>query len=138
MPSQSTLTIVLYFVVFFGIMYFLMIRPQQKQQKQRQAMLNSLRVRDKVITSGGIYGKITKIKEKSVMVQIADKLEVEVTRAGIASVENREVVVEKDKDKKNGNGKDGKESKDGKGKNAPESGKAETEEGAAETTSGEG
>ncbi|CAA7601684.1 preprotein translocase, YajC subunit [Acididesulfobacillus acetoxydans] len=134
MPSQGTLTIILYFVVFFGIMYFLMIRPQQKQQKQRQAMLSSLRVKDKVITSGGIYGKITKIKEKSVMVQIADKIEVEVTRAGIASVENREITVEKDKDKKNGN-KDGKE---GKGKNAPESGKAETDDGAAEPTSGEG
>lgn len=95
--QSSTLTLVLYFVVFFGIMYFLMIRPQQKQAKQRQALLNSLRVKDKVITAGGIYGKITKVKEKSVMVQIADKVEIEVTKNGITSVENREVVVEKDK-----------------------------------------
>lgn len=104
--QSSTLTLVLYFVVFFGIMYFLMIRPQQKQAKQRQALLNSLRVKDKVITAGGIYGKITKVKEKSVMVQIADKVEIEVTKNGISSVENREVVVEKEKkgdknDKKN-------------------------------------
>lgn len=103
---NSTLTLVLYFVVFFGIMYFLMIRPQQKQAKQRQALLNSLRVRDKVITAGGIYGKVTKVKEKSVIIQIADKVEIEVTKNGIASVENREIVVEKDKkgdksDKKN-------------------------------------
>lgn len=97
MPSQNTLTLVLYFVVFFGIMYFLMIRPQQKQQKQRQAMLSSLKVKDRVITAGGMYGKITKVKEKSVMVQIADKVEIEVTRAGIASIENREVTVEKEK-----------------------------------------
>ncbi|AHF07477.1 preprotein translocase subunit YajC [Desulfitobacterium metallireducens] len=95
--QSSTLTLVLYFVVFFGIMYFLMIRPQQKQAKQRQALLNSLRVKDKVITAGGVYGKITKVKEKSVMVQIADKVEIEVTKNGIASVENREVAVEKDK-----------------------------------------
>ncbi|MEA4900403.1 preprotein translocase subunit YajC [Desulfitobacterium sp.] len=95
--NNSTVTMILYFVVFFGIMYFLLIRPQQKQAKQRQALLSSLRVRDKVITAGGIYGKITKVKEKSVMVQIADKVEIEVTKNGIASVENREITVEKDK-----------------------------------------
>lgn len=94
---NSTYSLVLYFVVFFGIMYFLMIRPQQKQAKQRQALLSSLRVKDKVITAGGIYGKITKVKEKSVMVQIADKIEIEVAKSGITSVENRDVVVEKDK-----------------------------------------
>lgn len=95
--NQNTYSLVLYFAVFFGIMYFLMIRPQQKQAKQRQALLKSLRVKDKVITAGGIYGKITKVKEHSVMVQIADKVEIEVTKNGITSVENREVVVEKDK-----------------------------------------
>lgn len=105
--SSSTITLVLYMVVFFGIMYFFMIRPQQKQAKQRQAMLNSLRVNDKVITSGGIYGKVKKVKDNSVIVQIADKVEIEVARAGIASIENREVVVEKDKksDKKDKNEK---------------------------------
>ena len=97
MPSNSTLTLVGYFVVFFGIMYFLMIRPQQKQQKQRQAMLSSIRIRDKVITSGGIYGKIIKVKDTSVIVQIAEKVEVEVAKSGIVSIENREVTVEKDK-----------------------------------------
>lgn len=134
MPSQSTLTLVLYFVVFFGIMYFLMIRPQQKQQKQRQAMLGSLRVKDKVITSGGIYGKITKIKEKSVVVQIAEKVEIEVTRAGIASVENREIVVEKDKK----SDKDNKDTKDGKDKSKQIAEKAEPEESPDESTTGEG
>lgn len=94
---NSTTSLVLYFVVFFGIMYFLMIRPQQKQAKERQALLSSLHVKDKVLTAGGIYGKITKVKEKSVMVQIADKVEIEVAKSGITSVENREVAVEKDK-----------------------------------------
>ncbi|MHB8126289.1 MAG: preprotein translocase subunit YajC [Desulfitobacteriaceae bacterium] len=95
--NSQTLTLVGYFAVFFGIMYFLMIRPQQKQQKLRVAMLSSLRIRDKVITSGGIYGKIIKVKEKSVILQIAEKVEVEVDKAGITSIENREVTVEKDK-----------------------------------------
>ncbi len=95
--SQSTMSLVLYFVVFFGIMYFLMIRPQQKQAKQRQAMISSVRVRDKVITAGGIYGKIIKVKDNSVILQIADKVEVDVAKTGISSVENRDIVVEKDK-----------------------------------------
>lgn len=105
--SSSTVTLILYMAVFFGIMYLFMIRPQQKQAKQRQAMLNSLRPNDKVITSGGIYGKVKKVKDNSVIVQIADKVEIEVSRAGIASIENREVVVEKEKksDKKDKNDK---------------------------------
>lgn len=93
--NQSTLTLVLYFAVFFGIMYFLMIRPQQKQAKKRQAMMSSLRVKDQVITTGGIYGKISKIKDDSVMLQIADKVEVEIAKSGIVSVENRDIELEK-------------------------------------------
>jgi len=95
--DQSTLTLVLYFVVFFGIMYFLMIRPQQKQAKKRAALMSSLRTRDKVITTGGIYGKITKVKEDSVMLEIADKVEIEMAKSGIVSVENREIELEKGK-----------------------------------------
>ena len=95
--NQSTMSLVLYFVVFFGIMYFLMIRPQQKQAKQRKALLSSLRAKDRVITAGGIYGKITKVKDNSVILLIADKVEVEVAKSGIMSVENRDIVVEKDK-----------------------------------------
>ncbi|EGW40395.1 preprotein translocase subunit YajC [Desulfosporosinus sp. OT] len=95
--NQTTMSMVLYFAVFFGIMYFLMIRPQQKQAKQRKALLSSLRAKDRVITAGGIYGKITKVKDNSVMLLIADKVEIEVAKSGIVSVENRDVVVEKDK-----------------------------------------
>ena len=96
MINQTT-SLVLYFVVFFGIMYFLMIRPQQKQAKKRQALLSSIRVRDQIITAGGLYGKITKVKDDSVIMQIADKVEVEVAKTGIVSVENREIELEKAK-----------------------------------------
>jgi preprotein translocase subunit YajC len=101
--SQSTMSLVLYFVVFFGIMYFLMIRPQQKQAKQRQALLSGIRVKDRVLTAGGIYGKITKVKDNSVILQIADKVEIEVAKSGITSVENRDINAEDSKkgDKKN-------------------------------------
>lgn len=95
--TSSTMTLVLYFVVFFGIMYFLMIRPQQKQAKKRQALLSSIKVRDQIITAGGLYGKITKVKDNSVILLIADKVEVEMAKSGIISVENREIDLEKDK-----------------------------------------
>ncbi len=95
--SSSTMSLVLYFVVFFGIMYFLMIRPQQKQAKKRQALLNGIKVRDQIITAGGLYGKITKVKDNSVVLLIADKVEVEVAKSGIVSVENRDIELEKAK-----------------------------------------
>lgn len=101
--SNPTTSLVLYIAVFFGIMYFLMIRPQQKQQKARQNLLSNLRVKDKVITSGGIYGKIIKVKEDSVLLQIAEKVEVEVAKSGITSVENRKVEDEEPKNKKTKN-----------------------------------
>ena len=59
--TQSTMSLVLYFAVFFGIMYFLMIRPQQKQAKKRQALLSGIKARDQIITAGGLYGKITEL-----------------------------------------------------------------------------
>ncbi len=97
---NQTYSLVLYIAVFFGIMYFLMIRPQQKQQKSRQALLSSLKVKDKVITVGGIHGKIIRVKEDSVVLQIADKVEIEVAKSGIGSVENRKAEAEEPKVKK--------------------------------------
>jgi preprotein translocase, YajC subunit len=87
-------------------MYFLMIRPQQKQAKQRQTLLSSLKVKDKVITAGGIYGKITKVKDNSVMLLIADKVEIEVAKSGVTSVENRDINADKDKKTDKGDKKD--------------------------------
>ncbi|WP_258359955.1 preprotein translocase subunit YajC [Moorella sulfitireducens (nom. illeg.)] len=77
---------IFYMAVFLAILYFLMIRPQQKQQKRRQEMLNSLKVDDRVVLAGGIHGRITKIKDRTMMVRIADKVEVEVDKAGVAYV----------------------------------------------------
>ncbi|BCV21917.1 preprotein translocase subunit YajC [Moorella sp. Hama-1] len=81
---------IFYLLIFMGILYFLMIRPQQKQQKQRQAMLASLKVDDRVVLAGGLHGRITKIKDNTMMVRIADKVEVEVDKAGVAYVPGQE------------------------------------------------
>ncbi|HHY60955.1 MAG TPA: preprotein translocase subunit YajC [Clostridia bacterium] len=79
---------IIYLAVFFGIIYFLMIRPQQKQQKQRMQMLNSVKVNDRIVTIGGIHGRITKIKDDIITVRIADKVEIELEKQAIGRVLN--------------------------------------------------
>ncbi|MFG5380332.1 MULTISPECIES: preprotein translocase subunit YajC [unclassified Yoonia] len=78
-------------LVIFGIMYFLLIRPQQKKLKEHQAMLSALRRGDQVVTQGGIMGKVTKVKDDSneVEVEIASGVNVRVIKSTIASVVNK-------------------------------------------------
>ncbi|MHB1418163.1 MAG: preprotein translocase subunit YajC [Bacillota bacterium] len=77
---------VIYLGLFFVILYFLMIRPQQNQQKKRQEMLGQMQLNDRIITVGGLHGKITKMKDESVMLRIADKVEVEMQKSAISQV----------------------------------------------------
>lgn len=78
-------------LIIFGIMYFLLIRPQQKKLKEHQAMVNALRRGDRVITQGGILGKVTNVNEadKEVEVEIATGVKVRVVRSTIATVLNK-------------------------------------------------
>ena len=74
--------------LIFGVFYFILIRPQQKRAKEHRDMLGSLRRSDRIITSGGIVGVITKVKEGSdeIEVEIAPNVRVNVVRGTIASV----------------------------------------------------
>ena len=78
-------------ILIFVIMYFLMIRPQQKKHREHQQMIQSLRRGDKVITSGGLYATVLNIKEKEniVVVKIADNVKVEIQRNSIAGLLER-------------------------------------------------
>lgn len=78
-------------VLIFGIMYFLLIRPQQKKLKEHQVMVQALRRGDQIITQGGIMGKVTKVKDDSneVEVEIAAGVNVRVIRSTIATVVNK-------------------------------------------------
>ena len=71
-------------VLMFVIFYFLLIRPQQKKAKEHQAMLGELKKGDKVVTSGGIHGTITKVDETDVTMEVADKVRIKVTRSNIS------------------------------------------------------
>jgi preprotein translocase subunit YajC len=74
-------------ILIFGIMYFLLIRPQQKKVKEHQAMVAALRRGDQVVTQGGIIGKVVKVKEDGeIEVEIADGVKVRVIQSTIATV----------------------------------------------------
>ena len=74
-------------LLLIPIMYFLMIRPQQKRQKQWQSMLSSIKTGDRVTTAGGIRGIILSIKDASIVVRVApDNLKLEIAKSAIASV----------------------------------------------------
>ena len=77
-------------LLIFAIMYFLLIRPQQKKIKEHQAMVAALRRGDQVITQGGLIGKVTKVKDDSeIEVEIASGVTVRVVRSTIATVTSK-------------------------------------------------
>ncbi|PUB13190.1 preprotein translocase subunit YajC [Yoonia sediminilitoris] len=78
-------------ILIFAIMYFLLIRPQQKKLKEHQAMLGALRRGDQIVTQGGIVGKVVKVKDEGaeVEVEIADGVKVRVIKSTIATVMNK-------------------------------------------------
>ena len=78
--------------LMFGIMYFMVIMPQQRQRKKTQAMLSALKTGDKIITGSGIYGTISGIDGESVILKISSEpqVKIRVARAAIAQVETQE------------------------------------------------
>jgi preprotein translocase subunit YajC len=82
------------FALILGIFYFLILLPMKKRQKKVQEFQEALKVGDKVVTTSGIYGQITKVNDKSVQVQIADKVRIEVARAAIGGLQGQDPVVE--------------------------------------------
>lgn len=73
-------------IVFFLIFYLFLIRPQQKQRKERQDMLGALKKGDKVVTIGGIHGTLTDVKEHVVRLKVADNLELKLNREAVGYV----------------------------------------------------
>jgi len=86
--SSGSMMSILMIVALFAIMYFFMIRPQQKKQKEIQEMRNKLKVGDRVVTSGGIYGKIKEDEGATFIIEIADGVRVKVDKASIFAATN--------------------------------------------------
>ena len=76
------------FVLMGGIFYFMLYKPQKKEQQKRQDLLNSLKEGDEIITIGGIYGTITAISEKRVKVKVVEGVEIEMARNAVSGFQN--------------------------------------------------
>jgi preprotein translocase subunit YajC len=76
------------FILMGGIFYFMLWRPQKKEQQKRQNMLESLKKGDKIITIGGMYGTITNISEKKVTVEVAENVEINFVRSAISGFQD--------------------------------------------------
>ena len=81
-------------VLVVGIFYFIILLPMKRKQQKVQEFLDNLKVGDRVVTTGGMYGQVTRLGEQSVQLQIADKIRVEVAKASIGGYQGKAPVVE--------------------------------------------
>src|SRR5215208_1565344 len=75
-------------VLIIGVFYFLLIRPQQKRQRQLQETISTLKTGDRIVTTGGIIGVITTVKDTSFLIRSADKSILEVARSAVAGIDD--------------------------------------------------
>ncbi len=85
-PPGGGIEFLIMIAIFFGIMYFMIIRPQSKRAKEHKALLSGLRKGDEVVTNGGLLGKISALDENFITLQIAEGTEIQVQRQAIAAV----------------------------------------------------
>lgn len=83
---QSTLMQMLPLVLMFVVLYFIMIRPQMKKQKEHKAMVDAISKGDEVVTAGGILGKVSKLGESNIGLEIANGVEVQIQRTAVVQV----------------------------------------------------
>ena len=81
------------FALVLGIFYFIILLPMKRKQAKVQEFLEKLKVGDRVVTTGGIYGQVTRLGEQTVQLQIADKVRIEVAKAAIGGYQGQEPVV---------------------------------------------
>jgi preprotein translocase subunit YajC len=94
-PGQANPVVQLIpFALVLAIFYFVILLPMKKRQKKVQEFLSALKVGDRVITSGGIYGSIAKLNEQSVQLQVAQNVRLEVARSAIVGYQGQAPVVE--------------------------------------------
>ena len=80
------------FVLVVGIFYFVILLPMKRRQQKVQAFLGALKVGDQIVTSGGLFGTITRLSEQAIQVQIADKVRVDVSRNAVVGYQGQEPV----------------------------------------------
>ena len=95
-PWGGMLSTIVPFILIFVVMWFLLIRPQQKKQKEHRAMVAALKRGDRVVTNGGIYGQVSHVADDHLMIEIADGVKIKVVRDAIAAVPGKPEPVKKE------------------------------------------
>lgn len=80
----------LWLVLLVALMYFMMIRPQQKQKKQREQLLGSLKKGDEIVTIGGIHGKIVSLTDDSIVLEISHKVRITLQRSAVGNIKQKD------------------------------------------------
>ena len=80
------------FILVLAIFYFVILLPMKRKQQKVQAFLDTLKIGDRIVTSGGIHGSITRLSEQTVQVQIAEKVRIDVSRAAIVGYQGQEPI----------------------------------------------
>jgi preprotein translocase subunit YajC len=83
----SMMSTLIMFGLIIAIFYFMILRPQQKRQKERQKMLEAVKKGDRVVTAGGLHGTVAGLDEKTILVQVADNVKLKFDRTAITSIE---------------------------------------------------
>ena len=90
--ASSALVQLVPFVLVLGIFYFVILLPMRKKQQKVDAFLGALKVGDRIVTSGGMFGTVTRLSDQSVQLQVADKVRVDVARTAIVGYQGQEPV----------------------------------------------
>jgi preprotein translocase subunit YajC len=85
-PEGSLFSTLIMFALIIGIFYFLILRPQQKRQKDRQKLLDAVKKGDKVVTAGGMHGTVAGLDEKTVLLQVSDNVKMKFERSAISTI----------------------------------------------------
>ena len=88
-PQGGGSQMMIIMVLMFVMMYFLLIRPQRKQQKEHQERLNSLQIGDEIVTTGGIHGIVSNIKDGIIKLKVADNVKIEMEKSSVASIKKK-------------------------------------------------
>ena len=84
--GQSPVFMIGWIVIMIAVFYFLLIRPQQKREKLRRSMLSAVKSGDRVVFGGGLMGTVANVKEKTIMIKVGDNMKMEVLRAAVVQV----------------------------------------------------
>lgn len=95
-PQQSGAFMFIWLGLMVALFYFMLIRPQKRREKERQALLNAVKTGDRVLFGGGFLGVVANVKEKTLVVKIADGVKVEIVRGAVSQVLDKGETPEQD------------------------------------------